>query len=416
MRIGVIGGGPAGSTTAATLAGLGHEVHVFEAVRFPRFHIGESLLPCNLPIFEELGISREVFTTEGYIPKLAAHFEHVETGRTVRFPFADALPGDPPSIFQVERSRFDKLLLDTAVARGATLHCPVRVTRVDLERGIIHHDQGEHAVDFIVDGSGRETLLARQLGYVDRANDLRRSAVFGHVGAIPLAPGAQRGDISIAKGPAGWCWQIPLSDDKWSVGLVLKREYVLTGAAAGADARAEPDPLLTVSGGVTADELFRRHIALFPQVAERLAGQAPQPARTIPNISYRVRERIGRRYALLGDAGGFIDPIFSSGVLLATRAGTRLGKLLHAGGPDADLGAWKRDTDWDLAAFFAFIRLWYDGHFIDNLFFGETRMEPIYRGIISLLAGDTTHPDNQFLRMLMKRMGEGTTLPPIAGH
>ncbi len=394
MKVGIIGGGPGGAVTAATLARLGHQAHIYEMEVFPRFHIGESLLPTNMPIYEELGISREVMQRHSYMPKHAAHFEHVASGRTVRFRFAEALPGDPPSIFQVERSRFDKLLLDTAVAKGAILHCPVQVAKVDLETRSIHHAGGSESFDFIVDASGRETLLGRQLGIVDREGDLMRAAVFGHVADLPLAPGAEKGDISIAKADAGWCWQIPLEEHKWSIGLVLKRDKV-------------------IKGGTPAD-VFRNNLAFFPQVAGRLAGKIPDPVRSIPNISYRVRERIGARYALLGDAGGFIDPIFSSGVLLATRAGSRLGKVLHAGGPDADLNEWKAQTDHDLATFFGFIRLWYDGHFVDNLFFAENKDDAISRGIVSLLAGDTTHPDNVFLNMLtnrMRRQNAKTLLP-----
>ncbi|MBA2481518.1 MAG: tryptophan 7-halogenase [Planctomycetes bacterium] len=384
MKVGIIGGGPGGAVTAATLVRLGHEAHIYESEVFPRFHIGESLLPCNMPIYEDLGISREAFRQQSYQPKTAAHFEHVASGRTVRFPFADGLAGDPASIFQVERSRFDKLLLDTAIANGAILHCPATVASVDLERLAIVHDRGADAYDFIVDASGRETLLGRQLGIVDRDGDLMRAAVFGHIADLPLAPGAEIGDISIAKADEGWCWQIPLEPRKWSIGLVLKRERV-------------------IKGGTPAD-VFRNNLAFFPQVRERLGGQVPDPTRSIPNISYRVRERIGPGYALLGDAGGFIDPIFSSGVLLATRAGWRLGRALHAGGPRMDLGAWKAETDHDLSTFVAFIKLWYDGHFVDNLFFAERRDPPIYQGIISLLAGNTTHPDNAFLALLKKRM------------
>lgn len=384
MRVGIIGGGPGGAVTAAVLAAAGVETHVFEREVFPRFHIGESLLPCNLPIYEELGITRETFRAEGYMPKTAAHFEHVASQRTVRFRFDEGLPEDPPSIFQVERARFDHLLLRTAVARGAILHAPVTVTGVDLATRTIQHAQGELAVDFLVDASGRDTFLGRKLGLVDTEGDLKRAAVFGHVGALPLAPGAQRGDISIAKADAGWCWQIPLQDDKWSVGLVLKREFLARGGAPA--------------------QVFRDHLPLFPTVAARLAGRIPSPTHAIPNISYRVRERTGPGWALIGDAGGFIDPIFSSGVLLATRAGWRLAKVLIAQGAGVDLTAWKTTTDQDLATFVAFIRLWYDGHFIDNLFFAEHPEPTIRRGIISLLAGNTLHPENPFLRMLAGRM------------
>jgi flavin-dependent dehydrogenase len=384
MKIGIIGGGPGGAVTAATLARRGHHAHIYEAEVFPRFHIGESLLPCNMPIYEDLGISHAVFRAHAYQPKRGAHFEHVATGRTVRFRFADGLPGDPPEIYQVERSRFDKLLLDHAVACGATLHSPVTVTSVDLEQGAIIHAGGRETYDFIVDASGRETLIGRQLDLVDRAGDLMRAAFFGHIGNLPLPPGAEIGDISIAKADDGWCWQIPLSATKWSIGMVLRRERIKQGGAP--------------------DAVFRQHIGMFPTVEKRLKGQIPDPVRAIPNISYRVRERLGRRFALLGDAGGFIDPIFSSGVLLATRAGWRLGCALAEGGVDADLSPWKAQTDHDLSTFFTFIRMWYDGHFIDNLFFSDHRDDSISRGIVSLLAGNTTNPDNMFLSMLVKRM------------
>lgn len=391
MRIGIIGGGPAGAVAAAVLARRGHQVKIFEQEVFPRFHIGESLLPCNMPILDDIGISHEVFRAHSYLPKHAAFFEQAGSAKIARFPFADGLPGDPTSIYQVERSRFDKLLLDNAVAQGAELVCPATVREVDLKGDLplIHYktpgSEGQETVDFVIDASGRDTLLARQLGTLDRANDLHRAAVFGHVDALPLVPGAERGDIVISKkADVGWSWQIPLEDARWSVGLVLKRSAV-------------------VSGGGPAD-VFRNNLVHFPELAVRLAGRIPAPVRSIPNISYRIRGRHGRRYAMVGDAGGFIDPIFSSGVLLATRAAWRLGTALDAGGADADLDPWAKATDHDLATFFAFIRLWYDGHFIDNLFFSGFRTPAIYQGIISLLAGNTTNPDNQFLQMLKGRI------------
>jgi flavin-dependent dehydrogenase len=395
MRIGIIGGGPGGSVTATTLRRLGHEVHLFEAEVFPRFHIGESLLPCNLPIYEAIGLDHAALAAHAYMPKLAAFFELVGKNKVCRFPFADGLPGDPPSIFQVERSTFDHMLLKNAVTQGVTLHCPVRVLKVDVPGApgvapVIHHDGGKPGddvaleVDFVVDASGRDTVLGRQLGLVDREGDLMRAAVYGHVAELPLVPGAASGDIVISKCAVGWSWQIPLEPRKWSVGLVLKRDSVIKG------------------GGPA--EVFRHNLVHFPELKARLRGQVPDPVRSTPNISYRVQQRIGHRWALVGDAGGFIDPIFSSGVLLATRAGWRLGNALHQLGPDGNLAEWRDATDHDLATFFSFIRLWYDGHFIDNLFFSENREPSIYRGIISLLAGNTTNLDNKFLAMLNRRM------------
>jgi flavin-dependent dehydrogenase len=395
MRVGIIGGGPGGSVTAATLRTFGHEVHLFEAETFPRFHIGESLLPCNLPIYEAIGLDVKAFTNHQFMPKNAAFFELVGKNRVCRFPFADGLPGDPPSIFQVERAKFDHLLLQQAAKLGAIVHCPVRVTKLDLPDNasvapVIYHDGGKPGneekltVDFVVDASGRESFIGRKLDLIDNEGDLKRAAVYGHVSSLPLVSGAERGDIVISKASVGWSWQIPLEENKWSVGLVLKRDAV-------------------IKGGSPAD-VFRNNLVHFPEFKLRLGDQIPDPVRSTPNISYRVRQRTGHRWALVGDAGGFIDPIFSSGVLLATRAGWRLGQTLDKLGANGNLGEWRRLTDHDLATFFSFIKLWYDGHFIDNLFFAEHREPSIYRGIISLLAGNTTNLDNKFLAMLNRRM------------
>lgn len=410
MKIGIIGGGPGGTVTAARLAHLGHDVHLYEAVEFPRFHIGESLLPCNRDIFAAVGLTEADFINAGFPVKHAAHFEQATTGAWVRFPFSEGLPGDPPTIFQVDRAQFDHTLLKRALSLGVTLHCPVRVTAIDLTNRAIVHAQGQDTFDFIADCSGRETLLAKQQGWLDRANDLRRAAVFGHLTDYPLAPGAALGDISIVKADVGWCWQIPLAANRWSIGLVLKRDAI---QAHRAHDHHEADPSQILRNGSSASARFAANLCHFPAVAERLNGRLPEPIRSIPNISYRVTKRVGPRCALLGDAGGFIDPIFSSGVLLATRAGLWLADTLHEQGADADLTTWTNRVDHDLRTFFAFIRLWYDGHFIDNLFFGTQHSGPFYHGIISLLGGNTTHPDNAFLKLLHQRAADPTWgMPP----
>lgn len=394
MHVGIIGGGPGGSVTAAMLAKLGHRVDLFETATFPRFRIGESLLPCNDPIFTDIGLDRSRIADQGFIPKLGAFFEEVGTGRAVRFPFSDGLPGDPRAIFQVERARFDHLLLQTAQGHGVQLHCPARIRRVDLdgERPVLHHDQGSLAVDFLVDASGREALVARQLGLIDLDCGWTRAAVYGHVPDLPLVPGATHGDVVISRSPDAWAWQIPLSPSRWSVGLVLPGETLV----AGEDPRA----------------LFAAQLVRFPELAARLDGRLPDPVRATPSICYHVRQRRGRRWALVGDAGGFLDPILSAGVLLATRSGWRLARELHESGADADLAAWLERTGHDLTIFGHFIKLWYDGAFITRAFFGGDRDDDLHRGIVSLLAGNTTDLDNRFLALLARQDGTRRRLQP----
>ena len=384
MRVGIIGGGPGGSVTAAMLARQGHEAHIFESTVFPRFRIGESLLPCNDPIFADIGLDRERIIGLGSVAKQGAFFEEAGTGRSVRFTFCDGLPGDPSAIFQVERSRFDHLLLENAQRNGAILHCPARVSSVDLggELPALLHDEQRSTFDFIVDASGRETLLARQLSLVDRDCGWRRAAVFGHITDLPPAPGAMPGDVMVSRAADGWAWQIPFTLSRWSVGLVL--------------------PSTTLAGS-SPEAFFSANLDRFPELKARLAGRVPEPLRAMPSIAYQVRNRCGRRWAMVGDAGGFLDPVFSAGVLLATRSGWRLAKTLHENGADSDLGAWRCPTEHDLAIYRSFINLWYDGDFLTRSFFTNERDDDLHHGIVSLLAGNTTNLDNRFLAMLARR-------------
>lgn len=385
MHIGVIGGGPGGSVTAAMLARLGHQVELFEAERFPRFRIGESLLPCNDPIFSDIGLDRECISGHGFLPKLGVFFEEVGSGRSVRFPFSDALPSDPRAIFQVDRGRFDELLLTTAQRHGVHLHCPVRVQRVDIngERPIIHHDTGSSSFDFIVDASGREAHIAKQLGVIEIPEQSTRTAIFGNVLNLPLVPGALSGDIIISRHNHGWAWQIPLSTTRWSIGMVV--------------------PGSALAGNPTPQELFAAHIHQFPELAARIADQQPDPVRSTAAVCYQIKKRYGKRWALVGDAGGFLDPVLSSGILLATRSGWRLAHQLHAHGIGADLREWNATTEHDLSMYRSFIRLWYDGDFIERAFFSGERDDDLHRGIASLLAGNTTDLNNRFLAMLQRR-------------
>jgi len=385
MRIAVIGGGPSGSVAAALLAEGGCAVDCYEREPFPRFHVGESLLPCGMDDLAAIGLDDTVLAPH-FVRKDGATFCSADGRQHARFAFADGLPGDPDHAYQVERAAFDALLLERSAALGARLRQPCRVQAVDTaaDGAVVHSDAGSEPYDFVIDASGRDALLARRAATIDRSDDLHRAAVYGHVSEVAMPAAAQSGDVVIDMADDGWAWQIPLASGRCSVGLVLDRSAFrkATGPAAA----------------------FEANLAAFPALAARLAAVRPDPVRATPDISYHAGPRYGERWALVGDAAGFVDPIFSSGIMLGTNGARRLAHALLRDGPDADLAAWDARCDYDLAVFTAFIRLWYQRRTLRTLFFAERREERIARGLVSLLAGNTQHPDNAFLAMLQRRM------------
>ena len=300
----VIGGGPAGSTIAALLAARGHDVVVVEKDRHPRFHIGESLLPLNLPLFERLGVRAEVESIA--MIKHGAQFCSAEHGRSLTFDFSEQLDPAWPYAYQVRRSEFDHLLLRHCAGRGAEVREGTRVTAVEFEpdgvAAAIADDGGATArvrARFLVDASGRDTFLAGKLGLKRRNEKHSSAAIFGHFTGAERLPGREAGNISIFWFPHGWMWFIPLKDGTTSVGAVCWPYY-----------------LKTRKGDLT--EFFLETLALSPELSGRLRdAKLTGPPTATGNYSYYADRMAGDRYILIGDAYGFIDPVFSSGVYLA---------------------------------------------------------------------------------------------------
>ncbi len=300
----MIGGGPGGSTIAALLAERGHDVVVIEKDRHPRFHIGESLLPLNLPLFDRLGVRDAVESIA--MMKHGAQFCSAEHGRSLTFDFGTQLDPSWPYAYQVRRSEFDHLLLRHSAARGARVHEGTRVTAVEFgadevavttagDDGVA----GRLGARFLVDASGRDTFLAGKLGLKRRNEKHSSAAVFGHFTGAERLPGRAAGNISIFWFPHGWMWFIPLRDGTTSVGAVCWPYY-----------------LKTRTGDLT--EFFRATIALSPELSGRLrSAELTGPATATGNYSYYADRMAGDRYILVGDAYGFVDPVFSSGVYLA---------------------------------------------------------------------------------------------------
>lgn len=300
----VIGGGPAGSTISALLAQRGRDVVLLEKSRHPRFHIGESLLPFNMPLFERLGVAREIEAIG--MPKYGAEFVSPWHEKPVMFEFVNALDNSFPSTYQVRRSEFDHILFRNAARNGARTLEGCRVTGVEFRPGgadvAAREESGlERAwqARFVVDASGRDTFLASRLGLKQRSRKHNSAAIYGHFSGAERLPGRAEGNITIFWFEHGWFWLIPLADGATSVGAVCWPHYMK-------------------SRTTVPQQFLLDTIALCPALAGRLRhAKLISPVTATGNYSYSAGRAAGAHYILLGDAFAFIDPIFSTGVFLA---------------------------------------------------------------------------------------------------
>jgi 2-polyprenyl-6-methoxyphenol hydroxylase-like FAD-dependent oxidoreductase len=303
----VIGGGPGGATIAALLAERGRDVVLIEKATHPRFHIGESLLPLNLPLFERLGVAREIERIG--MPKYGAEFVSPWHAQTATFDFANAVDKSFPYAYQVRRSEFDEILFRNATRKGATTIEGCRASAVQFhDHGAavtVRRDDGRQQqwqTKFVVDASGRDTLLANQFGIKRRNTKHNSAAIFGHFSGATRLPGKAAGNISLFWFDHGWFWFIPLHDGATSVGAVCWPYYMKSR-------RTDPQAF------------FLATVALCPALLERLRDATLcSPVTATGNYSYEVKRAAGRNYLLLGDAFTFIDPVFSTGVLFAMQS------------------------------------------------------------------------------------------------
>jgi len=310
----VVGGGPAGTTAATLLQRKGWTVTLFEREKHPRFHIGESLLPKNLPIFEDLGVLDEIHRIGVYKP--GADFNVPgQTQDYKTFPFAAALGDSPSHAYQIRRSEFDQVLFDNCRNAGVDAreeHC---VLRVELDgqgrshRVVVRGPAGDEATwscGYLIDASGRDTLLASQEKWKTRNPQHASAAMYTHFKGAQTRTGEHAGNISIYWFDGGWVWMIPLPDDVMSVGVVCQTDYFKRRRS-------------------STDEFFNETLQRCGGVWERVRhAEQIMPVAATGNYSYLSRDNIGDGFALIGDAYAFIDPVFSSGVYLAMSSASQL--------------------------------------------------------------------------------------------
>ncbi len=389
----VIGGGPAGSTISTLLAQKGWQVVVLEKAHHPRFHIGESLLPMNLPLFEQLGIREEVHRMG--VVKYGAEFNAPGEEAPVTFYFSKALDKRHPYAYEVRRAEFDHLLLRNSAANGAHVLEGVKVTRVVFRRGetslVTAEDEGgeqqQWEARFVVDASGRDTFLADQLGIKSRNPKHNSAAIFGHFHGAVRRPGKDEGNISIYWFRHGWFWMIPLRDNIMSVGAVCWPEYLRTR-------RCDPDQFLWDT------------INLCPEVAQRMRNAKLVSSVTATgNFSYQASSMSGDGYLLIGDAYAFIDPVFSSGVHLAMSgakhgAGVVDACLRNPATASKELRKFERTTRRALKTLSWFIYR-FTSPAMRKMFMAPSNIFRVEEAVISMLAGDVFQgsPLHQRLRI-----------------
>lgn len=389
----IVGGGPGGSTLAALLAKQGRSVAIVERQAFPRFRIGESLLPFSMDIWRESG-ALPLIHEQGYLVKRGALFVVDETLEEECFWFRNGLDPDHPYAFQVQRGPFDKLLLDHAASLGVRVFQPVGATgwQITPEQAVLHTTAGDLHARVLCDASGRWTFMSarQQQRQVHPAH--RKITCYAHFEGVRRCEKDPNNIIIARFGETrmGWFWLIPFADGTTSVGVVADAGYYR-------------------DSGLTPQQFLDHSLARSRSIGPRMeAARACSETMLEADFSYTSRHHAGDRWLKIGDAGVFVDPIFSSGVFLSTKAAQLAAQSL-AGAFEADDFAASRFADYEAQVrrgtkvFWAFIDAFYNRDFLKQMV--TSRRRPLLqRSITSLLAGDVYNEANQLIAYLT---GEG---------
>jgi flavin-dependent dehydrogenase len=382
----VIGGGPAGAAAATLLQRRGHRCLVLEGATFPRYHIGESLIPQTYGTLERLGL----------LPRLrASHFPVKHSVRFVSpsgheaapFYFAETLSGERARTWQVERSEFDQMCLDNARESGVEVRAETRVTEVLFEDeravGVRVRSDDRSFQDVparvVIDASGRSTVIGNQLRLKREVPGLRKGTVWSYFRGGSRAEGIDAGETVVFMLPdRGWFWYIPLPGDIVSVGIVASPEYLF---------RESQD----------FEEIFSHEVERCRPLKERLSQAVrTQPARGLHKLAYLNRRVVGDGWVLVGDAAGFLDPIYSSGLFLALGSAELAADAIHeallTGDVSADrLGTFVAPLWRGIEVIYRLIQAFYDPDFSFRDF-GE-RFPEQRPALIRCLIGDVVGRD-----------------------
>lgn len=316
----VVGGGPSGTTAATILADYGHRVALLERSKFPRHHIGESLMPQTYWVFKRLGVLDKMYQSD-FVRKESVQFVSPSGRDSAPFFFPDRDPGEWSTTWQVSRDRFDQMMLENARAHGVEVVERANVREVMFEgprargvRAVIGGEEREVSARVVIDATGQSGLISRQLDLRYGDEKLKNAAIYSYWKGALRDPGRNFGATLVIALPSqnGWFWFIPLENDITSIGVVAPPAYLYNGRG--------DDP------GAILDE----EIANTPGLARRLENaERVRPIYTTADFSYRSRRAAGDGWVLVGDAFGFLDPLYSSGVMLALKSGELAADTIH---------------------------------------------------------------------------------------
>jgi flavin-dependent dehydrogenase len=398
VDVAVIGGGPAGAAAGTQLARAGLSVLILEKEKFPRFCIGESLLPHGNDILRELGVWDQL-DRAGFLRKYGAEFLTADKSRLQRFWFRHNLGPEREHTYQVERASFDKLLLDHAKTQGCEVREQTRVLGLDqpdTENMTLNCESADGSrsgvrARWVIDASGRCAFAGTRAGLRRRSTQRnRRVAIYGHFEGVFRNSGKAEGHITIVRLPECWFWFIPLAGDRTSVGLVVPSERL--------------------AGGEKISDVFAAALEQAPEAADRMRHAASvSPLRATGDYSWKFSSFATRRIVLTGDAAGFVDPVFSSGVLLALKSGMQAAKMIAkadaAGRPLGFLErtAYTRDVTRWMKQYVRIIRMFYDRAGFE-VFMNPVALLNIPSSIGRLVGGDTQPGIADSIRMLLFRL------------
>ena len=379
--VAIVGGGPAGSTAATLLAKAGRRVIVFEREKFPRFHIGESLLPFSMQTFDRLGVREKLDRT--FLPKFGGEIMAACGSRAIKFYFKDGFRSQRDQAYQVTRSEFDKLLLDHSRENGAEVREETEVTTIDFaaDRVKLHIEnidgvKSSIEARYLLDCSGRQTLLGGLFKVKRTYDHLQKFSVFAHYENIDRLPGKDATLIRMVRGLDRWFWMIPLTETRTSIGVVMDTK-------AFRNIKLSPEAAL------------ERFIAEQPLMAERMKKAVRvSPVYSASDFSYRNTTLAGERWLLAGDAAGFIDPVFSSGVFLAVMSAEKAADTLEEVLADESRRSkafrkYSKAVNRVMNIYLAFVNAWYERskEFLE-VFLNPTETMQIAAAVNAVLAGN----------------------------